>query len=177
MRKLLIKSALSLFLLCMVMTCIIVAPASSAAQTQTSVSDHSSCDCLLSDNTAMPLTASDTVAYSFGSCDHQVSEWIIDYEPTCTTSGRRHGNCILCGQMVYEYIAPTEHSYDNGEFISGNVFIPPVKIKYTCSQCGHVEYDNNSYKYVWVLPSLILVGIGLIVGITNYIVVRMRNSK
>lgn len=39
--------------------------------------------------------------------NHTVTDWTIDKEATTTEEGLRHGNCTVCGHVVYEKIAKT----------------------------------------------------------------------
>ena len=42
---------------------------------------------------------------------HQVQEWIIDREATCIETGLKHGECIICGELIKEEIPLTEHQF------------------------------------------------------------------
>lgn len=46
-----------------------------------------------------------------GGEQHQVQEWIIDREATCIETGLKHGECIICGELIKEEIPLTEHQF------------------------------------------------------------------
>ena len=46
-----------------------------------------------------------------GGEQHQVEEWIIDKEATCIEPGLKHGECIICGELIKEEIPLTEHQF------------------------------------------------------------------
>lgn len=81
---------------------------------------------------------------------HQVEEWTVTVEPTCTTDGSRTGVCTVCGETVVETIKGG-HSYEVAE---GEVREDGHRVDtYTCSVCGdsytelvHVEWIEGYYS-------------------------------
>ena len=56
------------------------------------------------------------IAWLLSDCDeHAPSDWITDYEATCSKEGLRHKECTDCGVIIEkESIPKTDHSYSDG---------------------------------------------------------------
>lgn len=70
---------------------------------------------------------------------HQIGEWTIVSEATCTEPGLRQAVCSVCGEAVTEVIPATGHVYDDGVLI-----LHPEDsetgvglMRYTCTKCGY----------------------------------------
>ena len=69
-----------------------------------------------------------------------VGEWIVDVEPTCTTTGSKHGICSVCGETVTLEIPALGHNYKES-------IVPPTATEYgytlhQCSNCDHNYKDK-----------------------------------
>ena len=47
-------------------------------------------------------------------CTHQLSDWIVETEPSCTAEGSKYRTCSLCGHRETEKIDMTAHQWDEG---------------------------------------------------------------
>ena len=56
------------------------------------------------------------IAWLLSDCDeHAPSDWITDYDATCSKEGLRHKECTDCGAIIEkESIPKTDHSYSDG---------------------------------------------------------------
>lgn len=78
-------------------------------------------------------------------CTHPSTEWKIDKEATCTTTGSKHKECSTCGEtLATESISSLGHYYDE-------IIIPPTEEQqgYTLHQCSRCEdnYKDNFVDY------------------------------
>ena len=76
-------------------------------------------------------------------CTHPSTEWKIDKEATCTTTGSKHKECSTCGEtLATESISSLGHDYDE-------TIIPPTEEQqgYTLHQCSRCD-DNYKDNYV-----------------------------
>ena len=71
---------------------------------------------------------------------HQLGDWIIDRNPTCTESGYRYQICEVCGSHVNgESIAPTGHAFGAwSRFVMVEDAAYEVEIRF-CNTCGYYE--------------------------------------
>ena len=99
---------------------------------------------------------------------HQSANWTIDAEPTCKSTGSRHGTCIECGQEVTEILEVTDHRFGDWEVVSGNIIIPPIVKEQKCIYCGYTE-TTKDWGYVWVTVLAGIATIGVCFGIVAYI--------
>ena len=80
---------------------------------------------------------------------HTPGDWIIDYEATCTTSGRKHTECIYCGQVFENiYIPAPGHTYIS-EVIRETTCEEYGIIQHTCVNCGdnYLTYVYSEHSY------------------------------
>lgn len=98
---------------------------------------------------------------------HQSTNWTIDAEPTCKSTGSRHGTCFECGQEVEEILETTDHRFGDWEVVSGNVIIPPIVKEHRCIYCGHTETVKD-WGYVWVTVLAGIAAIGVCFGLVAY---------
>lgn len=61
---------------------------------------------------------------------HNPGDWVIELEPTCTSSGIRRNYCTVCGERLEEEILPASHTYGDE--------IPALEV--TCTENGHTAY-------------------------------------
>lgn len=78
-------------------------------------------------------------------CTHPSTEWIIDDEATCTTTGSKHKECSSCGETLgTEPISAKGHDYSA-------TIIPPTEEQqgYTLHQCSRCadNYKDNFVDY------------------------------
>lgn len=99
---------------------------------------------------------------------HQSANWTIDAEPTCKSTGSRHGTCIECGQEVTEILEVTDHRFGDWKVVSGNIIIPPIVKEQRCVYCGYTE-TTKDWGYVWVTVLAGIAAIGVCFGIVAYI--------
>lgn len=78
------------------------------------------------------------------------NEWIVTKEPTCSKTGLKHQECILCGKnSVSTMIATVEHTYpEEYEIIKESADGLSAQVKYICTECGNeyitvVVFGNN----------------------------------
>lgn len=78
------------------------------------------------------------IIYSKG---HTSSDWIIDEQPTCSNSGRRHRECTVCGEILQTFGVPANgHQHVAIDSITEH----PHTVTYKCSVCGHEKKENPS---------------------------------
>lgn len=76
---------------------------------------------------------------------HTPGDWIVDVEPTCTTSGSKHTECTVCGyELENIYIPALEHSYDSVVTKEATCTEPGI-VTHTCIRC--------SDSYVEIIPA------------------------
>ena len=73
---------------------------------------------------------------------HQVQEWIIDREATCIETGLKHGECIICGELVEEEIPLTEHQFGEWEVMKESTCVEAGYRERVCEVCGHTEKEE-----------------------------------
>ena len=78
-------------------------------------------------------------------CTHPSTEWKIDKEATCTTTGSKHEECSTCGEtLATEPISSLGHDYSA-------TIIPPTEEQqgYTLHQCSRCadNYKDNFVEY------------------------------
>ena len=67
---------------------------------------------------------------------HTSSDWIIDVEPTCTTTGSKHKECTVCHEVLEtEAIPATGHTHGNA--------VEENRVEATCTKDG--SYDSVVY--------------------------------
>ena len=73
--------------------------------------------------------------------EHSASEWIVDIEPTYTSTGKKHKECTECGMIFEAAVMPMlTHTY-----VSSVTAPTCTQIGYTthtCTDCGHSYTDN-----------------------------------
>ncbi len=69
---------------------------------------------------------------------HNVLEWIVGKEPTCTEDGEKHAYCPACGEDAVEKL-PAGHSF--GEWIKNEILSDEHSEYYEriCASCGCIE--------------------------------------
>ena len=80
---------------------------------------------------------------------HTPGDWIVDVEPTCTTSGSKHTECTGCGYVLENvYMAPLEHHYVT-EVTKETTCTEPGIITHTCSRCAdsYLTYIYSQHSY------------------------------
>ena len=77
-----------------------------------------------------------------GGEQHQVEEWIIDKEATCIEPGLKHGECIICGELVEEEIPLTEHQFGEWKVIEESTCVEAGYRERVCEVCGHIEKEE-----------------------------------
>lgn len=77
---------------------------------------------------------------------HNLSKWIVDKEPTCTTLGEKHCVCSACGKTINIKIETTGHSF--GEWVTQTAATCSVtgeRIQ-TCEKCGYKNTESIPKK-------------------------------
>ena len=77
-----------------------------------------------------------------GGEQHQVEERIIDKEATCIEPGLKHGECIICGELVEEEIPLTEHQFGEWKVIEESTCVEAGYRERVCEVCGHIEKEE-----------------------------------
>lgn len=94
--------------------------------------------------------------------------WSIITEPTCITDGEKGQNCSVCGTVIEtKKIDALGHNYSDKKTVTEATIISCGKKEAVCPRCGEVEYFTDWSK-AWILPTIIIVGILLLIGIINY---------
>lgn len=80
---------------------------------------------------------------------HDVQEWTVDKEATCSEKGSRSGVCTRCGETVSEDIPKAEHTPGDWEVskdysVSSSGTVTPGEEVIECSVCGEV-IDSREY--------------------------------
>jgi hypothetical protein len=71
-----------------------------------------------------------------------MSDWQIT-AATCETDGTKTRSCIHCGHAETESIAPTGHTWDEGEVTTAPTGCSDTGIKtYTCQSCGKIKTEQ-----------------------------------
>ena len=81
---------------------------------------------------------------------HTPGDWIVDVEPTCTTSGSKHTECTTCGYVLENiYISPLNHNYVSVVTKEATCTEPGI-ITSTCIHCGdsYLTYIYSQHNYV-----------------------------
>ena len=96
-------------------------------------------------NAGVNNSTPDMGQYDNNDCTHPSTEWKIDKEATCTTTGSKHKECSTCGEtLATESISSLGHDY-------GATIIPPTEEQqgYTLHQCSRCEdnYKDNFVDY------------------------------
>lgn len=81
---------------------------------------------------------------------HTPGDWIVDVEPTCTTSGSKHTECTVCGyELENIYIPALEHSYDSVVTKEATCTEPGI-VTHTCIRCSdsYLTYIYSEHNYV-----------------------------
>lgn len=75
-------------------------------------------------------------------CNHLSSDWITDYQPTCSIPGSSHKECTICGELLDTQIEPkVDHQVTKIE----------NEVKATCLEDGFIEgYCKYCQKLVTV---------------------------
>ncbi|MCI5744897.1 MAG: leucine-rich repeat domain-containing protein, partial [Erysipelotrichaceae bacterium] len=65
-------------------------------------------------------------------CKHDIIEWVIDIEPYCVTTGLKHKECSVCGEMFEkEVLAALGHSHADA--------VEENRVEATCLETGYYE--------------------------------------
>ncbi len=116
------------------------------------VSPVSSCEHRFDEGVAVSATC-DTEGYTLHTCSecgrtykdnyvkalgHEMGEWIIDYESTCSEQGSKYQTCARCFEKVTEVIPVKGHTV--GEFIIDKEASAGVdgSMHKECSECGRI---------------------------------------
>ena len=67
---------------------------------------------------------------------HDVSEWTVTVEPTCTEAGERSGICTRCGETVPEPVAALGHDVAEWEVTKEATCTEAGSRTGTCARCG-----------------------------------------
>lgn len=81
---------------------------------------------------------------------HTPGEWIVDVEPTCTTSGSKHTECTVCGyELENIYIPALGHDYVS-EVTKEATCTEPGIVTHTCIRCSdsYLTYIYSEHNYV-----------------------------
>ena len=80
---------------------------------------------------------------------HTPGEWIVDREPTCTTSGSKHTECTECGRQLENiYIPALNHNYQSVVTREATCTEPGV-VTHTCTRCSdsYMTYIYSQHSY------------------------------
>ena len=76
-----------------------------------------------------------------GPHDHEWSDWIVLYEPTCEEDGLQGHICLICEETELEAIPATGHSLEKVDAQPASCEEDGVKEHYKCSACGKIFAD------------------------------------
>ena len=99
---------------------------------------------------------------------HDFSEWEVTVEATCSSQGARTHTCTVCNETETEVVEALSHTFGEWTHKSGNKVIPPIVHERVCSLCGTTETQND-WSYVWVTIIVGIVGVGVLIGVINYV--------
>ena len=91
---------------------------------------------------------------------HTQGEWITDTEATCTASGSRHKECMVCHTVIEQETIPTlDHKFSKKDTDEKYLFSPATCTKkaeyyYSC-KCG--EKGTETFEYGETLPHIFTV--------------------
>lgn len=75
---------------------------------------------------------------------HTPSEWIVDINPTCTTEGTQHKECVVCKEVLgTETIDALGHEYVHHNAVKPTSTASGKEYD-TCSRCDYSTYDELS---------------------------------
>ena len=85
--------------------------------------------------------------------NHQVAEYTVTLEPTCTTEGTQSGTCSVCNETITQSIPATGHTYDVIDNIDNTAEDGHTYVVNKCSVCSvesvvptHVEWIEGYYN-------------------------------
>lgn len=103
--------------------------------------------------------------------------WSTITEPTCIADGEKVQRCSVCGTVIEtKTINALGHNYSDKKIVTEATIIAYGKKEAVCPRCGEVEYFTDWSK-VWILPTIIIVGILLLIGIINYAKAFSKSKK
>lgn len=73
---------------------------------------------------------------SGGALGHQVSEWIVDEESTCTTAGTQHGVCSVCNETLTKKLSLADHTPGEWEITKEATETSKGERTRKCTVCG-----------------------------------------
>lgn len=76
---------------------------------------------------------------------HTPGEFVVDREPTCTEPGRRHANCLVCGEIVPDIdseIPALGHSFGEWITVAEPTGVVEGARDRVCSVCGFTERET-----------------------------------
>ncbi len=80
-----------------------------------------------------------TAFWHYEASDHVCGDWILDINPTCTSTGLRHKDCTVCGVTVEtSVITATGHTTAKDPAISPNCTTAGKTEGSHCSVCGEI---------------------------------------
>ena len=77
-----------------------------------------------------------------GENDHVWTEWKVDTEAGCVSDGRKIRTCTICGEVQYQTIPATGHSFGDWETDIAATCTESGRNVRTCSRCGEKEYTE-----------------------------------
>ena len=75
--------------------------------------------------------------------EHTPGEYIIDREPTCTEAGKRHTNCLVCGELIIDDtgLPALGHSFGEWTVIANPTGATEGVRERVCPACGLAERE------------------------------------
>ncbi len=80
-------------------------------------------------------------------CKHEFGEYVIDKNPTCSTSGHKYRICSLCNYKDEDSIDPLPHTY--GDVIKGTKDDAYYDVK-VCKVCGYRQHIGSSDDIIFL---------------------------
>lgn len=85
--------------------------------------------------------------------NHNIADYVVDKEPTCTETGSRHGTCSVCNQEITETMNALGHQNTLTETLDNTLTDGHTYETFVCSVCNqetitptHVEWVDGYYE-------------------------------
>lgn len=96
------------------------------------------CLCLIMAVSLLPTTVK-----ADDDCNHQWSEWIVDFKPECSSTGLKHRVCLICGDYEDADIPATGiHNWSEWRVWDSPDCVNVGIAERYCEECGKEEYKT-----------------------------------
>ena len=74
---------------------------------------------------------------------HEIGQWEVVVEATCTESGVQQGTCLRCGETITEQVPIKEHTLGEWEITKEATYDSPGEKVQKCTVCGSTVYRES----------------------------------